>query len=42
MKALENNRIWIVTEFSPGKRAIGCKWGYCVKYKARCKGLHTN
>lgn len=32
--ALENNKNWIVIDLPLGKKAIGCKWVYMMKYKA--------
>ncbi|KAI5670896.1 hypothetical protein M9H77_11260 [Catharanthus roseus] len=32
--ALEQNGTWILTSLPPGKRALGSKWVYRIKYKA--------
>lgn len=34
IKALEKNKTWIITDLPKGKRTIGCKWIFLVKYKA--------
>ena len=33
-QALENNNTWTIVSLPPGKRAIGCKWVYRIKYNA--------
>ena len=30
--ALEQNKTWTLADLSPGKKAIGCKWVYRIKY----------
>lgn len=32
--ALEKNRTWDITTLPPGKKAIGCKWIYKLKFRA--------
>lgn len=34
MKALKRNGTWDVVELPIGKRTVGCKWVFTVKYKA--------
>ena len=34
IKALKANNIWTITSLPPGKKPIGCKWVYRVKYKS--------
>jgi len=35
IEALEHNKIWKVTEIPHGKKPIGCKWVYRIKYNAK-------
>ena len=32
--ALEKNGTWTITDLSIGKRPVGCKWIFTIKYKA--------
>ncbi|CAA7013099.1 unnamed protein product [Microthlaspi erraticum] len=34
VEALEENNTWTLEDLPPGKRAIGCKWVYKIKYNA--------
>lgn len=34
IKALENNHTWEIVTFPEGKKPIGCKWIYKIKYTA--------
>nr|GEW19606.1 putative ribonuclease H-like domain-containing protein [Tanacetum cinerariifolium] len=34
IKALNKNHTWGITELPPGRKPIGCKWIYNIKYKA--------
>ena len=33
MKSLQNNETWEFVECPPGKKPVGCRWIYTVKYK---------
>ncbi|GAA0160001.1 transmembrane signal receptor [Lithospermum erythrorhizon] len=32
MDDLNKNHTWILTELPPGKRTVGCKWVFTIKY----------
>ena len=34
MKSLQKNETWELVECPPGKKPVGCRWIYTVKYKA--------
>ena len=34
MKSLQKNETWELVECPPGKKPVGCRWIYIVKYKA--------
>ena len=33
MKSLQKNKTWELVECPPGKKPVGCRWIYTVKYK---------
>lgn len=33
MKSLQKNNTWDITDLPPGKKPVGCRWIYTVKYK---------
>ncbi|WJZ80142.1 hypothetical protein VitviT2T_000079 [Vitis vinifera] len=37
MKSLQKNETWELVECPPGKKPVGCRWIYTVKYKADAK-----
>jgi hypothetical protein len=34
LKALDDNHTWSLVKLPQGKRTVGCKWVYKVKFKA--------
>jgi hypothetical protein len=34
MKSLKKNNTWELVDYPPGKKIVGCRWVYTVKYKA--------
>lgn len=34
MRALERNKTWELVDFSKGKKLVGCRWVFTVKYKS--------
>ena len=34
MQALEKNETWDIVELPKGKKTVGCKWIFTIKYKA--------
>ena len=34
MKSLQKNETWKLVDHLPGKKSVGCRWVYTVKYKA--------
>ncbi|RVW67518.1 Retrovirus-related Pol polyprotein from transposon RE1 [Vitis vinifera] len=39
MKSLQKNETWELVECPPGKKPVGCRWIYTVKYKANGANL---
>ncbi|RVW33868.1 Retrovirus-related Pol polyprotein from transposon TNT 1-94 [Vitis vinifera] len=44
VRALEKNGTWEITDLPRGKKPVGCKWIFTVKYKAQgiCEGIWLN
>lgn len=34
LKALNQNKTWEITDLPNGKRSIGCRWTYKIKYNS--------
>jgi hypothetical protein len=34
LRSLKKNATWEITDLPAGKKSVGCKWVYTVKYKA--------
>ena len=34
MRSLQKNQTWELVDLPPGKKLVGCRWIYTIKYKA--------
>ena len=33
MKVLKKNHTWVLYDLIEGKKTVGCKWGFTIKFK---------